>query len=467
MNLAEQQRHLADDLLEFLSEASEFVLVTGRQCCRFARGDFHSCRSSAGLEFNVGPFRLVLQYPAWRRTTHRFTLGSHARVVLLKPSRKNELWLRRQQFRWRCEERAGQQWKLIRSAYSSACGGPLLHMVLRKGKCWFVAVAAGDEENVRVEVILSQLFALWRRFEFSGARRVEAGFVFVPYPLADLAARLLDDLQAPVRVYCLPALKPFCRAMPAAFPLLWPSQHVRAELRSLYSEFGFPVEVHALVRNAKNCSFEYLGIAFAVFDADHSTWRFPLRDSGTEPDGDVARGMVRQEYQRIRAVRRSHARFRTDPCYQLHSERWLESLILQDPKVLDPELRTFPIYAQVPAYATRRRVIDLVAVTEGGRLVVIEVKTQRAIDLLFQGLSYWRIVLQAHQQDAFHQNGYFLGVRLTDEPPLLYCVTPLLLLHAEERYLAQRLGAAVEAYLIGINHDWRRRLKVLRKERLC
>ena len=140
---------------------------------------------------------------------------------------------------------------------------------------------------------------------------------------------------------------------------------------------------------------------------------------------------------------------------------------MQDPKALDPVLRTLPVYAQVPAYMTRRRVIDLVAVTEGGRLVVIEVKAQKSAELLFQGLSYWQVVWQAQQQDAFRKNGYFCDVKLSGDPPLLYCVTPLLALHPAQRYSAAQVRAPMEAYLIGINNDWRSGIRVLRRERLC
>ena len=161
-----------------------------------------------------------------------------------------------------------------------------------------------------------------------------------------------------------------------------------------------------------------------------------------------------------------HGRFRQHPVFQLYAERWLESLIVADPKRLDPDLCRRPLYSQVPAYAGRRRVIDLVGVTETGRLAVIEVKVQKTMDLLFQGLSYWQNVRQALHDDAFSKNGYFAETALDRDPPLLFCVTPLLSLHPEARHLAVHLRPEVEAYLIGINNNWREGIQVLRKERL-
>jgi hypothetical protein len=211
---------------------------------------------------------------------------------------------------------------------------------------------------------------------------------------------------------------------------------------------------------------EYLGIPFAIFEPDFGRWKFPLKNQETLPDDARIRTTVLQEYHRVREARRANTRVRRDPLYHLHGERWLESLILGDPKQIDPDLSRSPLYSQVPAYAGRRRVIDLLAVTESGRLAVLEIKVQRTLDLLFQGLSYWQIVWQALCNDDFQRNGYFGDRTLRKEPPLLFCVTPLLLLHPEERPLAKWLSPEVEAYLIGINSNWREGIQVLRKERL-
>lgn len=468
------------ELLEFLAEAREFVCVSGRQFYRFARGDFSLRRFAKGLEFQTGFLCLRTENRNWRRSTHRFAIAGRNGGVLLKPSRKNELWLRRQRFRWHCEDAVGGRWKLVRSSFTSSqtSSGVFLRIILQKQGSWFVAIAAGEEEAARAEAVLSQLFVLWRKFELSSGRRVEQGLLFIPTELAEAVASLLDDLRSPVRIYCLPGLAPFFPPKCMPVPLLWPSQIMRSELKELQEELAFPAEVQAVIRNGHDCSFEYLGTPFAIYEVDEGIWRFPLRSDrasaecigesqSTLPAGNFATGVVREEYHRLRENRRPHARCRQDPLYQHYAERWLESLIVRDPKLLDAQLRAFPVYTQVPAYVTRRRVIDLVGVTESGRLVVMEVKVQKSMDLLFQGLAYWRIVRQAQQQNAFQENGYFCEVKLSNEPPLLYCVTPLLALHPAQRHFAQWLHPEVQAYLIGINNDWRAGVKVLRRERLC
>ncbi|HEY3129136.1 MAG TPA: hypothetical protein VGL91_06735 [Acidobacteriota bacterium] len=462
-----------DELLQFLSEAPEFVCVAGRRFQRFARGDFRLQRFSGGLEFQCRGLHGRVEGSRWRRSTHRFSSSGRAGMVLLKPSRKNELWLRRQRFRWGCEDLVRGRWKVVRTSFVLSRDGnsAILRMVLYKHGSWIVAVAAGAEEEVHAEAVLSQLFVHWRKFELSSARQVEEGLLFIPRELAEMAAPLLRELRSAVKIYCLPDLRRFLPGEEASFPLLWPSPAVRAEMEALQGSFAFSPEVLAVIRNGRECSFEYLGIPFAVYQTGSAEWRFPLREQETAsricvPGGEDAARMAREEYQRIREIRRPHARVHSDVLFQRCSERWLESLIVRDPKLLDRDLKSSPVYAQVPAYVTRRRVIDLVAVTESGRLVVIEVKVLKELDLLYQGLAYWGIVREAQQHNAFQQNGYFTGIRLSSEPPLLYCVTPLLALHAEIRHLASRLRPEIEAYLIGINNQWRGGLKVLRKERL-
>jgi hypothetical protein len=458
---------LIRELSEFLSEAPEYVCVAGRQHRRFAAGDFYLSKSDEFIQFRTGALKIKVIAGTWHRTTHRFVVRGREGGVLLKPSRKNELWLRRQKFRWRCESEVSRRWKLIQSGFAPgpAGGGAFLRLILQAQGRLFVAVAAADDENVHAEAVVAQLLSLWNRVEQKG-RAVRGGILVLSDQLALSAGRLVNELSAAVRIFRFPEMAEIKIPSAGPIPLLWPSQKSREELRNLSAKLCLPEEVQAGIRNGKEWSFEYLGVPFAVFSTDEECWRLPLQENLPFPDGPAARHQVREECHRVRELRRACNRFRRDPLYQLYGERWLESLILRDPKALDPELRSSPIYSQVPAYLSRRRVIDVVGVTESGRLVVIEVKVHKSIDLLLQGLAYWRIVLQAQQHDAFRGNGYFESLQISVEPPLLFCVTPLLSLHADQRLFARHLQPEVEAYLIGINNGWRGGIKVLRKEKL-
>jgi len=457
---------LVRELRDFLSEAPEYVCVARRQHRRFKAGDFSLSSCAGYLEFQSSDLRIRIVPGGWNRTTHRFIARGRLGGLLLKPSRKNELWLLRQRFRWHCEEEICRHWKLIRSGFvHRSAGGAFLRMILQRREQRFAAIAVADEEKIRAEAALAQLLTLWNKAEQKGGS-IHGGLMFLSQQLATSAARLASDLCAPIRIFQFPQLSEVALPSTPQVPLLWPSQSSREGLKSLTADLSLPPEVQAIIRNGKEWSFEYLGIPFAQFLTDQQCWRLPLLSKDLGADGAEARLQVRDECHRIRGMRRARSRSRHDPLYQLYSERWLESLILRNPKALDPQLRLFPIYSQVPAYVSQRRVIDIVAITESGRLTVIEVKVQKSIDLLLQGLAYWRIVFQAQQENAFQKNGYFDSLRVSEEPPLLYCVTPLLSLHADQRLFARHLRPEVEVYLIGVNNDWRNGISVLRKERL-
>ncbi len=61
--------------------------------------------------------------------------------------------------------------------------------------------------------------------------------------------------------------------------------------------------------------------------------------------------------------------------YRMVPERWLESMVLDEPTRLDAQLDERFFYSQMPAFTSSGRgVIDLLGITRQGRLVVIELK---------------------------------------------------------------------------------------------
>jgi hypothetical protein len=170
---------------------------------------------------------------------------------------------------------------------------------------------------------------------------------------------------------------------------------------------------------------------------------------------------------KITRVRSADSEFRDHEFYRAHAERWLESLLKTDITALDARLDPRHVYSQVPAYRGEKRAyIDLLAVTGGGRLVVIELKVSEDAELPFQGLDYWARVEWHRRRGDFERRGYFKGVRLADQPPLLYLVAPLFRFHAATRLLARTISDRVTVYRVGINTDWRASVRLLLKERL-
>jgi hypothetical protein len=158
---------------------------------------------------------------------------------------------------------------------------------------------------------------------------------------------------------------------------------------------------------------------------------------------------------------------RGDSVFRSQSERWLESIILQDVTVIDPTLDRRAVYSQVPAYrGEQRSYIDLLAVTRAGRLVVIELKVSEDAELPFQGLDYWQRVEWHRSRGDFQRRGYFKEINLSNDPPLLYLVAPIFRFHATTRLIAGCIESRVPVYRIGINDDWRSGVRVLLTEKI-
>ncbi len=190
-------------------------------------------------------------------------------------------------------------------------------------------------------------------------------------------------------------------------------------------------------------------------------------------EGDVReleasnRGEFRAFVERALRVRRAASSRTNDDLYRLQGERWLERLVLEDLTRLDPALSPHLAYSQVPAFAGQERgVIDLLAVTRQGRLAVIELKLQEAINLPLQGLDYWLRVKWLAERGAFASSGYFTETELAALPPLLYLVSPAFRFHSSTDRVLRYLDPAIEIVRVGLNQQWRERLQVLfRRER--
>jgi hypothetical protein len=153
--------------------------------------------------------------------------------------------------------------------------------------------------------------------------------------------------------------------------------------------------------------------------------------------------------------------------YRLQSERWLESMLVDDVTRIDPGLSPEFVYPQVPAFSrTDRGVIDILTVTRVGRLAVMELKLEEQINLPFQALDYWLRVETLRQQGRFQDYGYFPRVALADAPPLLYLVVPAFRFHSTTTRLLRYLDSSITVMQIGINDTWRHGIKVLFRREL-
>jgi hypothetical protein len=155
--------------------------------------------------------------------------------------------------------------------------------------------------------------------------------------------------------------------------------------------------------------------------------------------------------------------------YRTASEAWLESLLRRDITKLDPGLIIAPLHAQFRTAHSGKlgiRPIDLLALRQDGRLVVIELKASEDREHVLQGADYWRRV-EAHRRRGHIAKAKLFGDRrIKDEPPLVYLVAPTLRVHPSFQTLARCISSEIEIYRFDINEDWRAGVRVMRRLRV-
>jgi hypothetical protein len=149
--------------------------------------------------------------------------------------------------------------------------------------------------------------------------------------------------------------------------------------------------------------------------------------------------------------------------YRFGEERWLESLVMQNHRKIEPEFCD-EIYCQVPTWVEGdRKVLDLLTVNRLGRLAVLELKVGKDLSLILQGLDYWERVRHHLRRGDFQKAGYFPGTELAVQSPLLYLFSPLFEFHQVLPVVKKHLNPAIEITCIGINTDWKSGLRLLRR----
>lgn len=153
---------------------------------------------------------------------------------------------------------------------------------------------------------------------------------------------------------------------------------------------------------------------------------------------------------------------RRDPLWRMYPERWLESLVFKNVAAIDSRLDSAHVYSQVPAFSASDRVmIDVLSCTRNGRLAVVELKADEDIHLPLQGLDYWARVRWHHARGEFQQFGYFPGLHLATQPPLLYLVAPSLRVHPAVETILRYFSPEIEWTLAGLDERWREGVRVV------
>jgi hypothetical protein len=246
----------------------------------------------------------------------------------------------------------------------------------------------------------------------------------------------------------------------------------RETVRALAGDLASRVDMVPDARGAW-LSLRVLGLEVARIEGE-TTPRVTFGLEGNERKIEEAdRAEFREFLERVIRIRRAGSEGPAHELYRSQGERWLESLLIRDLTKIDPALSPDHVYPQVPAFsgsasfAMHRGVIDIlgVALSERSgapnRLAVIELKLYEEINLPLQGLDYWLRVKWLHERGQFKQFGYFPGIDLSPEPPLLYLVSPAFRFHSTTDRLIRCLAPNVEIIQVGINDQWRDGVKVL------
>jgi len=215
-----------------------------------------------------------------------------------------------------------------------------------------------------------------------------------------------------------------------AAPEKWLESVLRADLKPLTRGLASRPDLapqRALLRNAND-----------DLDADNR---------GNRADADGARG-----------VKASHA--------------WPDLRVRAAQKAgIIPRLDPQHLYSQVSAIAGAgdKGLLDLLGVTNDGRLAVIEIKADDDMHFALQGLDYWIRVRHHHvtAPDAatgmreFQRHGYFREVELSPMEPRLFLVAPALRIHPATETVLRYLSPRVEWELLALDERWRQQVRVV------
>jgi hypothetical protein len=141
-------------------------------------------------------------------------------------------------------------------------------------------------------------------------------------------------------------------------------------------------------------------------------------------------------------------------------ERWLESAVRSQISLIDPALLPEPLHGQVLTFAAGDRdAIDLLALSQEGRLTVLELKASADIELPLQALDYWmRTRWHAERREINH---LFPSREILSAPPRLLLVAPALSFHSTNSIVLRYFSPEVEVERVGVNSDWQNKLRVI------
>lgn len=412
----------------------------------------------------------------------RFGQTKPGRLEILRPSRMQLARPSRQQFRLRLGRLLESQFPdedvdsltAARDLERSFSGSYVRGATCRGARAWAVMAVSSAETRETQDGILTYglLWLDWNR-RHPGKQNWAGLRLFVPQGSARTTAYRLRALSPATKIELYEIDEINWRATqvdPADAgnfdTRLTPRKEVERTMETAHGAVRSvcqlaPESIDAVVPpGTGDVAIRFHGLEFARWQGG----RLEFGLEGTQRK-TLASGNWKELERLVRRLRRWRTALSEDPkhlLYRSQPERWLESLILQDPARLDARLAGNYLYSQVPAFsAGDRGVLDLLGVRRDGRLVVVELKTAEDIHLALQAADYWLRVRTHQMRGEFQKYGYFGGLQLQESPPELWLVAPGFRFHPATEVVLRYLSPEIQLTRVGLNESWRAGVQVI------
>ncbi len=357
--------------------------------------------------------------------------------------------------------------------HHSISGSYTRGMLRRGSEAYALLAASPDEDSATIDGILTfGLIWLHHLRDRTGLYSVQGLRLFVPRGGSSVTAHRMAALASPAEVELYEYEPPYWRvrriprsnagnldarivarreieqAIAAAMPL--------AERICRLAPGAIRVGV---VPASQEVTLRFRGSEFARWRLGAMWYGLGDRQSILTPDEWPAlESLVRK----LETHRHPLARDTRHHLYRAQPERWLETMVADDPARIDARLDPRQIYTQVPACSSGDRgIVDLLGITRDGRLAVVELKASEDIQLVIQAVDYWLRVRFHHDQNDFSRYGYFPGIQLSPKPPLLFLVAPGFRFHPSTDIVLSFLSPEIEIARVALAENWRRGLHVV------
>ena len=349
--------------------------------------------------------------------------------------------------------------------------------ILKNGKAhWAVLAAPEGEPSVNANRCLTFGLLWLEKLRASSGRPNVGGLrLLLPGTIVPSVAHLVQSLQpkAQTEIYeynrtreilekinpsSLSNISSWLVPLREAQSLL---DRARPELNSVVSLAPSQITLHPSVPQ-RQIVLRFRGLSFARWEENKLLFGIP--DAREELDAGSQRSLKKllrelEIHRNPLAADVMHSLFRAQP------ERWLEALVLEDVTRIDASLDARFAYTQVLANAGgEHAILDVLTVTRGGRLVILELKASESLSLTLQAADYWLRIKRHLDQGDIARYGYFPGIELQSAPPLVYLVAPALRFHPATDVLLRALSPELDVVRVGLTENWRRGLRVVLRQ---